>query len=132
MTTDSGTKKFIVLQQASILAALVGVASVLWPAYEIAQNEFSWSSALSIILSTYAFLPAVVAFEIKVEKKGLDKPFARWVTFVIVASGAAGALFAILRLIGPFYLVVAVYLIALIVAYFFWPKQKVSTESTSP
>lgn len=116
----------ILIGRAGIIAGVLSIISAVSPALNIAENGADASNLISFIISFFGFLPFAVVFGLKWEKHlGDDKlntPLSRLFILTVGIFAIAGLLFALLWLTGARQLGAAIIVIAILVAWWQWPR----------
>lgn len=112
------------IEQASIVAALVGLIGLCWPAIEIATDGVTKARFFSIALAVFAYAPFAAFIGIRIERYGLKTALSRLTTIFVVLTGAAAAAFALLVLVGLWWFFGVIAICAAAVAYARWPRSK--------
>ena len=116
----------ILIGRAGVIASVLGIISAVSPAIDIAEKGADYSNIISFSISFFGFLPFAVVLAVKLEKyfgdDKLNTPLVRLSIITVCAFGAAASLFAILWLTGTSQLGLAIILIAIVVAWWQWPR----------
>lgn len=112
------------LDQAGIVAALVGVIGIIWPAMEVAEHGPTAARIMAIVLAIFAFLPFAAGVGIKMKNFGMKTVVSRWSILFVGSFGLGMVIFCLLWLVGHWFLAALIFIFALVTAYRCWPSKR--------
>lgn len=125
-TVEHTKQEFVIIKQAGIIAGVMGIASAVLPAVDMAENGISILSCVGFILSFLAFTPFSVVCGIQWERKWgkseLNIPLVRLLVLTFCGFVVALALFSLLWLVSAKVIGAIIILIALIIGWMLWPS----------
>lgn len=121
--TDLSEQETALIENAGIVAAIVGTVALLLACIDLAENEVSWTRIGAIFLGVFSFTPFVAGIAIDIKRAGLRSAFSRWSITLVTLAGVGMLLFVLLLLVGTWPLAAFTFLVVVVILFRRWKFQ---------